>query len=297
MASGKMHEDEVDIDTSLVGELLVAQFPHFSELPVSPVPSTGTVNAIYRLGTELCIRMPRMKKWSDDLVKEIDWLPKLARHLSLEIPEPVANGKPGCGYAFDWAIYRWIDGETFASELVSDQNQAATDLALFIKGLQRVDPTCSPPSGRRPLIELDKVTRAAINALRGVLDTDGVMTAWERALRAPAWDENAVWIHCDLLPPNLLVDSRRLRAVIDFGAAGVGDPAQDVTPAWSVFEEGTRGVFRDVLDVDDATWARARGYALHQALLIIPYYSETNPEFAAMATRTVNEVLEDVRSD
>ena len=85
----------------------------------------------------------------------------------------------------------------------------------------------------------------------------------------------------------------RLRAVLDFGSVGAGDPAVDVIPAWSVFGSEGRRAFRAALDVDDATWIRARGLALHQALLIIPYYPDTNPGFVAMAMRTVSEVLVD----
>ena len=103
-----------------------------------------------------------------------------------------------------------------------------------------------------------------------------------------------MWIHCDLLRPNLLVRDGRLGAVIDFGGAGIGDPAADVIASWSVFGPAGRGVFRDALEVDDGTWARARGYALHQAVLIVPYYRETNPVFAAPAKRTIEEILADV---
>jgi aminoglycoside phosphotransferase (APT) family kinase protein len=113
-------------------------------------------------------------------------------------------------------------------------------------------------------------------------------------LEAPAWDGTPVWIHTDLLRPNVLVDRGRLCAVIDFGSVGVGDPAADVIAAWSVFSQSGRATFRGALDVDDGTWNRARGYALHQAVLIIPYYAETNPEFVALAKRTVEEVLADI---
>jgi aminoglycoside phosphotransferase (APT) family kinase protein len=102
-----------------------------------------------------------------------------------------------------------------------------------------------------------------------------------------------VWIHSDLLRPNLLVRDGRLDAVIDFGGAGVGDPATDVIPAWSVFGQTGRDAFRRALDVDNGTWNRARGIALHQAALIIPYYAQTNPAFAAPAKRTVEEILAD----
>jgi aminoglycoside phosphotransferase (APT) family kinase protein len=126
-----------------------------------------------------------------------------------------------------------------------------------------------------------------------VIDADAVIAAWKTALAAPVCDGRAVWTHGDLLPPNLLVDRGRLLAVIDFGSMGVGDPAIDVIPAWSVFGAGGRRAFRAALGVDDATWARGRGFALHQALLIIPYYPETNPAFVTMATRTVGEILAD----
>jgi aminoglycoside phosphotransferase (APT) family kinase protein len=289
----KMHDGEVDIDTQLVRGLLAAQFPHYSELPLAAVRSTGTVNAIYRLGDGLCVRLPRVESWADHLHNELRWLPTLAPSLSLAVPDPVARGEPGCGYPFPWAIYRWIEGNAFARDLVADERQAAADLAQFVTELRRIDPSDAPRTGRRPLAQLDAVTRGAIASLPERVDADAVTAAWARALEAPLWDGRGVWRHGDLLPPNLLVQRGRLAAVIDFGAVGVGDPAADVIAAWSVFGAGGRAVFRDALEVDDATWARARGFALHQALLIIPYYPETNPEFVAMAERTVAEVLAD----
>jgi len=289
-----MHEGEVEIDAPLVHRLLLSQFPHLGDRPVNEVRSTGTVNAIYRLGDDLCVRLPRLERWASDLEKELEWLPKLARRLPLAVPEPVANGEAGSGYPFGWAIYRWIEGEAFATDRVGDERQAAADLAQFVAELRRIDPAGAPRSGRPPLRQLDEVTRGAIGSLGGALDPDVVVAAWEISLRAPPWDGRPVWRHCDLLPPNLLVEHGRLKAVIDFGGAGAGDPALDVIPAWSVFGDSGRGVFRGLLDVDEGTWARARGFALHQALLIIPYYSETNPGFVAMATRTVQEVLDDL---
>ena len=294
--SNKMHPGEVEIDAQLVRQLLRTQFPHLCDLPVRAVPSTGTVNAIYRLGDQLCVRLPRVQHWAQDLLKEFEWLPRLAAHLSLKVPEPVAKGDAGSGYPFPWAIYRWIEGETLATDRIADEPQAATDLARFVSELQQVDPSGAPRAGRKPLPQLDKMTRVAIESLRGLVDTEVVMTAWETSLRAPVWDGSPVWIHCDLLPPNVLVEGERLTAVIDFGAAGVGDPAQDVAPAWSVFGRTGRDIFRASLDVDEVTWLRGRGYALHQAALIIPYYSETNPEFVAMARRTVEEIISEVRS-
>lgn len=294
MTTGKMHAGEVDIDAPLVRRLVAAQFPRWAGLPVRAVRSTATVNAIYRLGDDLYVRLPRVREWAQDLDKERRWLPKLAPHPSLRVPEPVAMGRPAGSYPFPWAVYGWIEGRPYSDEIVDDEHQAARDLARFVAGLRRIDPVADAPrGGRRPLRELDGVTRAAIESSRGVIDNFAAIAAWERALEAPAWSGAPVWVHADLLRPNLLVRGGRLCAVIDFGGVGVGDPAFDVIPAWSVISRAGRETFRDALDVDDETWNRACGYALHQAAMIIPYYPETNPAFVTLAKRTVEEILSD----
>jgi len=288
-----MHANEVDIDASLVKRLLAAQFPMYADLPVSAVRTTATVNAIYRLGDHLYARLPRVEEWAQDLDKEWHWLPKLAPYLSLLVPEPVGKGRPTRSYPFSWAIYGWIDGRPYSDELVEDERQAARDLAGFVAELRRIDPIGAPRGGRKPLRELDALTRKAIESSRDVIDGDAATDAWERALRAPAWKGTPVWIHADLLRPNVVVRDGHIRAVIDFGGVGIGDPAADVIAAWAVFGRAGRKTFRYALKVDDGTWTRARGLALHQAVMIIPYYAETNPEFVTLAKRTVEEILAD----
>ena len=87
-----MHQDEVDTDVSGVGRLLASQFPQWADLPIEPVPSTGTVNAIYRLGDDLCVRLPRVDPWAADLERELQWLPKQCPLLE---PADMAVGSAG----------------------------------------------------------------------------------------------------------------------------------------------------------------------------------------------------------
>lgn len=177
---------------------------------------------------------------------------------------------------------------------MDDEERAAEHLAQFVAELRGIEPVAGAPrGGHGPLRELDAATRAAITAASDLIDAEAAAAAWDRALQAPAWDGEPTWIHGDLLRSNLLVDGGRLCGAIDFGSAGVGDQAADVVAAWSVFGRTGRGAFRRALAVEDRTWDRARGYALQQAALIIPYYRQTNPEFAALARRTVTKVLSD----
>lgn len=291
-----MHKNEFNINIDLVQRLVTEQFPEFSKLPLTKVDSTGTVNAIYKLGEKLAIRLPRVAKWAGDITKEWQWLPWLAPHLSLEIPEPIALGRPSESYPVSWAIYKWINGHTYTDELVTDECQAAYKLAEFVTDLHAIDvPSEAPQGGRLPLAELDKITIQAIREARDLIDEASAVAAWKQSCEASVWDGRPVWIHTDLLRTNLLVESGCPRAVIDFGSSGVGDPAFDLTPAWTVFNLPGRDAFRGCILADEDTWQRARAYALHQAALTIPYYRHTNPQFVSLALRTVKEILSDMQ--
>ncbi len=273
MSPLKMHADEVDTDHSLVKRLLASQFPQWADLPIEPVPSAGTDNALYRLGDDKVVRLPRIQAATGQVDKEHRWLQGFTPHLPLAIPLPLAKGLPGEGYPWHWSVYSWIGGQNATIERIADPCQAATDLADFITALQKIDPTYGPHPGPHnsyrgvPLGERDPQTRAAIAALSGTLDTGAVTEAWGAALQAPAWREPPVWIHGDLQSGNLLAQDGRIRAVIDFGCLGVGDPACDLQVAWNLLSAETRDVLRGALQVDDATWARGRGWALSVGLI------------------------------
>jgi aminoglycoside phosphotransferase (APT) family kinase protein len=296
----RMHADEVETDVPLVGRLVASQFPEWADLPIQPVTSSGTDNAMYRLGHGMVVRLPRHQATAERLNKEREWLPRLAPHLPLAVPVPLARGTPAHGYPFEWSVYQWLDGEIATSERIADPGHTATELARFVAALQRVDAADGPPPGEHnafrgvPLETRDNAVRASIASLRDEIDAQAVTAAWDEALRTSEWERPPVWIHGDLDARNLLVEQGRLSAVIDFGCLGVGDPACDVMVAWKVFSAGNRDVFRAALSVDDATWTRGRGWALSQALIALSYYTlETNAVLVHEAQRWMAEVLAD----
>lgn len=295
--AGRMHADEMAVSADLVRRLLVRQFPQWAALPLAPVESTGTDNAIFRLGDRLAMRIPRRASAAAQVAKECTWLPRLAPHLPLAVPAPLAQGEPDEEYPWPWSITPWFAGEPPEPDHLGDPRQAGTDMARFIAALERIGTLGGPPPGdhnfRRGVLlaERDHTTRTAVRELDGQLDTAAVTAAWDTAVHAPAWPGPPRWIHGDLLPGNLLAAEGRICAVIDFGGLAVGDPACDLMVAWTLFSGESRQAFRTALPVDDATWERGRGWALSWALIFIPYYVNTNPAAVRLAWRTVNEVL------
>jgi aminoglycoside phosphotransferase (APT) family kinase protein len=293
-----MHADEIDIGAGLVRRLIAEQFSEWANLPLEQVRPYGTDNALYRLGDDLVVRLPRRQRTAATLKKERRWLPKLAPHLPLAVPIPLAEGVPADGYPFHWSVYGWLEGENATVERIEGSRRAAVDLARFVSALRRIDPTGGPQPGRHnffrgePISRRDGAVRSSMNALREEIDVGVVTAAWEAALRAPEWRQTPVWIHGDLDSRNLLVEDGRLCGVIDWGGLGVGDPACDVMVAWKVFSADVRDVFRTELGVDDATWTRSHGWALSQALNALSYYTlETNPVLVREARRWLAEVL------
>lgn len=241
-----MHVDEFEIDIPLVRRLLAAQFPRWADLPIEPVEPAGTDNAIFRLGTDMAVRLPRIDWATDEPAKAHRWLPRLAPSLPLAIPVPIGLGAPAEGYPWEWSICRWLEGENATADRIADPAQAAIDLAKFISALQRIDPTDGPPPEGRggPLAPRDERVRVSIASLADEIDVEAVTAAWEAALLAPEWSDPPVWIHGDLDARNLLAERGRLCGVLDFGTLAVGDPACDVMVAWKMLQTAARDVFR-----------------------------------------------------
>jgi aminoglycoside phosphotransferase (APT) family kinase protein len=287
----RMHEDELELDETLVRELLTEQFPEWTGLPLRRIEPSGTVNAIFRLGDELSVRLPRRDGPAEPGSTELDWLPRLAPQLPIEVPVPVAQGRPNESYPWFWEIHTWVEGETLPVEEI-DAVQAARDLAELVRTLQRVEPSGGPPPGRGvALAERDPAFRYWLERFEG---DSRVVTEWTRALAAPPWDGSPVWHHGDLDCRNWLVRDGRISGVIDWGSMGVGDPACDVMVAWKLHSLEARDAFRETLPTDDATWERARGWAVSQAVAALSYYTpQNNPSLYYEAETWLALVLSD----
>jgi aminoglycoside phosphotransferase (APT) family kinase protein len=295
-----MHVDEVEVDAALVAGMLHTQLPDLAELPIRRVASGGTENAIFRLGDRLALRMPLQQSAVSGLLKEMRWLPVLRPYVRLETPTIVRSGRATSAYPFPWAVVRWLDGEDAMSASVDSTLDLAHALADFVADLRSIPAAQLPPPGSEgftrggPLRRRDEDFHTALPRCAPVVDVSRVATIWRDALVAPDWDGPPVWLHADLIAPNLLVRDGRLAGVLDFGAMATGDPAYDLIVAWFVLDAAGRRLFLDRVGIDDATCRRARGLVVSQSVIALPYYRDTNPVMVATALRGIAEVLSDV---
>jgi aminoglycoside phosphotransferase (APT) family kinase protein len=302
----RLHPDEVSIDAVLVRELLRTQMPDLADLDVRAVPAQGTDNVVFRVGSELSVRLPRKSAAVRSLLVEREWLPRLAHQLPLPVPLPIAPGEPSDRYPFPWTVSTWVRG----IPLVPTNGLRSEDvevLAHFTAILQSLDasggPAVEPGQRAGPVAPYDRVARAALEGVLNLkaagriepdlVDEKRAASLWAAAVDADAWPGPPVWVHRDLQGGNLLTSSDgRLMGVLDFGGLAVGDPAGDVMAAFHVFSSADRSTFRRAMGVDDSTWVRARGWAMVQGLEALIYYFDTHPGMVAMARRVIRAALE-----
>jgi len=298
MHDTNMNNEKIIIDDTLVRRLVKTQFPQWRDLTVRPVTIGGNDNKIFHLGDQMLVRMPSASCYAVKVEKEHYLLPRLAPLLPLTIPVPLALGEPAYGYPWRWYIYSWLEGETVASSDISDLREIATGIAQFIIALHRIDPTDGSKPGPHNfyrggvLMTYDEEIRKAITILKGKIDVKVVSEVWDEAL-ATTWNSSPVWVHGDVSAGNLLVQNGRLSSVIDFGGLAVGDPACDLSIAWTLLEGESREIFRTMLPLDKGTWARGRAWTLWKALIIAAGITDTNAVEAAQPWRIIDEVLSD----
>lgn len=289
-----MHEDEVATSDEAVRRLLAVQFPEWAALSLRRLPPVGTDNQLFRLGDDLLVRMPRIHWAAESAEWEHEWLPRLAPYLPVEIPAPVGLGSPGEGFPWHWTVVPWLDGETPTVDTFEPE-EWATSLGVFVRACREVPGMDAPvkTEGRgAPLVSLDEWVRTwTARADSSLVSHGAVLAVWADALDAPAWEGEPCWFHGDLHEGNLLVRDGRLAAVIDWGAAGRGDPAIELNAMWGYLPDAVSDRYRDAVGLDEAAYRRARGFALAPAISGWTYYRDTNPRLSALALETVRRLI------
>ena len=288
----------MDINVDLVKELIAHQFPEFSDLEIKMVEKSGHDNRTFHLGDNMSVRLPSGPSYALQIEKELTCLPIFKNHISLTIPSPIAKGEPSSKYPFNWAINRWIEGETVNYDNVCDLKELAVDLARFLKELQSIDASLGPLAGEHnfyrggSLEVYDCETRNSLKKLKDVFDIDIIENIWNTALKSK-YEDKPVWVHGDVAVGNLLVKNGKLSSVIDFGILGTGDPACDYVMAWTFFDSESRQVFKEELNCDEETLNRAKGWALWKALITYDINDEDSKS-SQWAKYCIDELLKDI---
>lgn len=285
------------LDAERVASLIREQFPEWADRAIVPVEPGGWDNRTFRLGQDLLVRLPSHARYVPQVEKEQRWLPVLAPKLPLPIPAPVAMGQPGNGYPWPWSVYRWLQGSAASASARIEMDDFARELAHFLRALQSIETAGAPMAGAHnffrggPVSTYDAETRDAIAALSDRIDVTRATALWQAAL-ASQWQQPNVWVHGDIAASNLLIRDGRLAAVIDFGSCAVGDPACDLTIAWTFLAGSARTEFREAMPLDESTWQRARGWALWKALIVASGQTGTT-EAVREAWRVLGELFDE----
>lgn len=293
-----MHGDEIRVSTALATRLVDREMPDWAGLPVRPLAATGTDNWMFRLGSDKVLRMPRRPSAVTLLRREWDWLPHL-RGLPLAVPEPLALGEPVDDFPHPWMVLSWQDGDTLAARPLADAPPAAEALGGFVRALGDLPGGSGPIAGSAnhnrgvPLAVLDETVRRSIGDIARSYSVADLSALWGEALAARPWGGAPLWLHGDLSPGNLLGQDGRLTGVIDFGLMARGDPAVDLTPAWTLFDGPARAAFLEATGHDADTIRRGRGWALYVAVINLSYYGEGHPTLSRQAHQVLETLLDE----
>lgn len=302
-----LHEDEIEINLPLVRALLDRALPDLAGRPLRALHASGSSNALFRLGDDLLVRLPRQPGGAEAITKEARWLPRVAPALPVNVPTVVAVGEPDLAYPERWSVVRWLDGQTPTVPASRDEvDVLASDLAEVVgslSGLTVPVDALEDPALRcyraEPLAAMDADIRAYLEQCRKLpgldLDVDACLQVWEAAMALPGAHQvvSLRWLHGDLLAENLLILNGRLAAVLDFGGLAVGDPTVDLVVAWELLDPPGRDLFRSLLGVDEPTWLRSRAWSLAIAAMTFPCYWDTMPERCAARLAMARAVLAD----
>ncbi|KAA0961428.1 phosphotransferase [Microbacterium sp. ANT_H45B] len=290
-----MHEGELELADDAAARLIIGRFPEFALLPLRPVHASGTVNRIIRIGDELSARFPLLPATETALAAEAEAMSEFAQTCTVAAPQPVGIGEATSEYPSAWAVQTWVPGETASHDHHEASDSLAVDVAGLIVSLRTADARGRVFDGQGRggvLTDHDEWIGLCVARSGHLLDAPRVQRLW-RALRSVPPSGPDVMSHRDLTPFNLLVSGDRLVGVLDSGGFGPADPALDLVVAWHLFDGPRRRIIRDHLDSGDVDWLRGAAWALQQAMGLVWYYEDSNPDMSALGLSTMHRLLAD----
>lgn len=265
------------------------------------INTDGLLNDVVVVNGELVFRFPKQDYSSKHLGSEIKILRLLKNHITLDIPFPLFKTE-------ECLAYRLIPGKALRRDVLmrlaqTDRQAIADQLAQFLKELHGVP--------------ISKVTDFELPMADALMKYDGWVNAYERIrekvfpLLMPhvrEWvtehfethlaDRNNFeyqlkMVDTDIPPYHIMFDSerKRINGIIDFGCAGVGDPAIDFGVLIYNYGESFVNRFFRVYPDAESYLKRARFYAgAHEVRWLLTGLERQDPCWFAVHVGSAKDI-------
>ncbi|TLP92361.1 aminoglycoside phosphotransferase family protein [Nesterenkonia salmonea] len=294
-----MHPDEIEVSVPTVEQLILDQFPEWTNETVEELHGAGTENTIFRIGATRAARFPRRASSAADVAEELERealsISELAGLSPVPAPTPIAIGRPSRHYPFPWSVQSWLPGDVARSQMSADSCELAREIAELVHAFRS-----APLKGRRftgtgrggTLSDSDTWMETCFFESANLLDVPRLRALWADFRTLPREQPDAM-THGDLIPANIVLRDNHLAGVLDTGNFSAADPSLDLIVAWHFFDVDARNVFREALSIDELEWQRGAAWAFQQAMGLVWYYESSNPTMAQLGRSTLTRICAD----
>lgn len=220
----------------------IAQAEPNLQIETTQFNQEGLVNDVLIVNGRRVFRFPKHDWAIDHLRQEANCLALARQHVSLPLPDWTMYESEALGHPF--VAYDWIPGEALTRTILlrlplADQQAIAQQLGTFLYQLHTVPMSEVEKGGIRPSVtnrtperwqKLYDDVHEKLFPLLMQFARDWVEQHFAPVLQDPTFMAcEPCFMNGDLGPYHLLYnrDTQRLNGIIDFGTAGVGDPATD----------------------------------------------------------------------
>lgn len=272
---------EIEITLKDARDIIEAQFPQLIPVSITEL-GKGFDNTVFTVNDKYVFRFPRREIAVQLLIVENQLLPLLVNQLNIAIPEPIFFGQTTKEYKWPFTGYKHVQGRSPGILSNEVRNLSAATLALFLKKLHQFPISQAEKMG----VPTDRFGRMNISKRREMLvgnikkaadlqltEEDQAALDWLSTMKETQTDTPITLVHGDFHIRNILVNKEGIiSGIIDWGDTHLGNPAIDLSIAYSFLPQSGRDLFfKNYGKVSDEIKMLAKFFAIYVGFILLLY--------------------------